>query len=56
MELHPLCGLEVGHQRLVRQEQNQGGPLPQLVQNGPLPDDLFSLLQKRRWELRTVAR
>src|SRR5713101_6442315 len=56
MALHPLCRLAVGHQRLVRQEQNQGGPLPQLVRNGPLPGHLCSLLQKRRWELRTVAR
>jgi hypothetical protein len=56
MELYPLRGLEVGHQRLVIQELNQGGPLPQLVWHGPLPGNLFSLLHECRWELRAVAR
>src|SRR5215813_6964049 len=28
MELHPLCRLAIGHQRLLSQEQDQGGPLP----------------------------
>jgi hypothetical protein len=56
MELHPLRRLAVGHQRLLRQEQNQGGPLPQLVRNSPLPGNRFSLLQEWRRELRPVAR
>src|SRR4030095_6615953 len=33
MELHPLSSLAVGHQRLLRQEQDQSGPLSQLVGN-----------------------
>src|SRR4029450_1759353 len=45
-----------GHQRLLRQEPHQGGSFPQLVRNGPLPDNLFSSLQERRWKHRAVAR
>src|SRR2546423_1243974 len=56
MELHPLCRLAVGHQRLLRQEQAQGGPLPQLVRNRPLAGHLCSLLQEGRRECRPVAR
>jgi hypothetical protein len=56
MELYLCGGFDVGHQRLLRQEQHQGGPLPQLVRNGPLPDNLFNFLQERRWEHRAVAR
>jgi hypothetical protein len=56
MELYLLGGLAVGHQWLLRQEQHQGGPLPQLVRNGSLPGNLFSVLQECRWEHRAVAR
>src|SRR4029434_5695696 len=56
MELHPLCRLAVGHQRLLRQEQDQGGPLPQLVRHSPLTGKRCSLLQECRRELRPVAR
>src|SRR5919202_1881376 len=55
-ELHPLCSLTVGPQRLLRQEQDQGSPLPQLVRNSPLPGNLFSRLQECWRELRPVAR
>src|SRR4029450_11324311 len=56
MELHPLGSLAVGHQRLLRQEQDQGGPLPHLVWNSPLLGNRCSLLQECRRELRPVAR
>src|SRR5215468_7045460 len=56
MELHPLCRLAVGHQRLLSQEQDQGSPLSHLVQNSPLAGNLCSLLQECRWELRPIAR
>src|SRR5262252_5064395 len=56
MELHPLRCLAVGHQRMLRQEQDQGGPLPQLVRHRPLPGNRFRQLQEWRWELRPVAR
>jgi hypothetical protein len=56
MELYLLGGLDVGHQWLLRQEQHQGSPLPQLVRNGSLPGNLFSVLQEGRWEHRAVAR
>jgi hypothetical protein len=56
MELYLCGGFAVGHQRLLRQEQHQGGPWPPLVRNGPLPDNLFSFLQACRWEHRAVAR
>src|SRR5262245_26025433 len=52
MELHPLRRLAVGHPRLLRQEQDQGGPLPHLVRNSPLPGNRCSLLQEWRGELR----
>jgi hypothetical protein len=55
MQLDLCGGFEVGHQPLLRQEQHQGCPLPQLVRNGPVPDNLFSFLQDRRWEHRAVA-
>jgi hypothetical protein len=55
MQLDPFRGLAVGHQRLLRQEQHQYGPLPQLIGNGPLSDKLFSLLQEGGWELRAEA-
>src|SRR5215475_14410263 len=56
LELHPLSSLALGHQRLWRQEQDQGGPLPPLVWNSPLPGNRCRLLQERRRELRPVAR
>src|SRR5215831_16816014 len=56
MELYPLCRLAVGYQRLLRQEQDQGGPLPQLVWHSPLLGNRCGLLQECRWELRPVAR
>ena len=56
MALDPLGRLAVGHQRLVRQEQDQGGPLPQLVRHRPLPGQLFRLRQACRRELRPVTR
>src|SRR5215813_13824722 len=56
MELHPLRRLAVGHPWLLSQEQDQGGPLPQLVRNSPLPGNRCSLLQEWRRELRPVAR
>src|SRR5262249_24111333 len=55
MRLDPLCRLAVGHQRLLRQEQDQGGPLSHLVRHSPLPGNLCSLLQECRRELRPVA-
>src|SRR5262245_40593890 len=56
MELHPLRRLAIGHQRLLRQEQDEGGPLPQLVLNSPLPGNRGRLLQKWRREVGPVAR
>jgi len=56
MQLHPFCGLNIGHKRVLMQQQRQRGPLPQLVLNSPLLSNLFSLLQKRRGKRRTVAR
>jgi hypothetical protein len=56
MQLHPIRGLDVGHMGLLLQKQNQCRPLPQLVLNGPLRDNLFSLLQESRGKRRAVAR
>jgi hypothetical protein len=56
MQLHPLRRLAVGHQRLLREEKDQGGPLPQLVRNSPLPGNRFRLLQEWQRKLRPVAR
>jgi len=44
MQLDPFRSLDVGHKRVLVQQENQGGSLPQLVLNGPLVNNLCSLL------------
>jgi hypothetical protein len=56
MQLDPVRCLDVGNKGLSVQEQNQQRSLPYLVRSGPLLRQLGSLLQKRRWKLRAVAR
>src|SRR5262245_17861144 len=56
MQLDPCRPLDVGHKRVLMQKENQSGSLPQLVLNGPLVDNLCSLLQESRGKRRAVAR
>ena len=44
MQIHTRRGGGLGHQRLVMEEQDQGGPLPELIANRPLVNDFLRLL------------
>jgi hypothetical protein len=54
MELHAGRSLGVGEERLPMQEQDQFGPLPQLVPNGPAADDGLGLSQEIRGEFGAI--
>ena len=56
MELHLSCSSGMRQERLLVQEQDQIGALPQLKRAGALPDQAFRLLKAYGWENGLVSR
>jgi hypothetical protein len=46
VQRHARRGGGIGHKRLVMEEQDQSGPLPELIANGPLVHDFVRLFQE----------
>jgi hypothetical protein len=56
MPIHARRGGGIGHQRLVMEEQDQSGPLPELIANRPLVNDFVCLFHELRGKGRSVGR
>jgi hypothetical protein len=56
MQIHARRGGGIGHQRLVMEEQDQAGPLPELIANRPLVNDFVCLIHELRGKGRSVGR
>jgi hypothetical protein len=56
MQIHARRGGGIGHQRLMMEEQDHSGPLPELIANRPLVHDVVCLFHERRGKGGSVGR